>query len=85
MYQPNKSRSYKNHVCKAVLQFSATGEFIKEWDSIRSASIANGILVGNITNCCKGRCKTAGGFSWKYKDQCDELAHTTNSMVIKRS
>ena len=42
------------------------GNMIKEWTSIREAAINNNISFGNIINCCKGRCKTCGGYIWKY-------------------
>lgn len=52
---------------KAVLQFSVTGEFIKEWGCIIEASHALGVTSTDICNCCKLRKKTAGGFVWRYK------------------
>lgn len=45
--------------------------FIKEWDSISSASKETGTERSDITGCCNGRLKTSGGFIWKHKD--DEL------------
>ena len=32
----------------------------------KKGCIFNNISVGNIINCCKGRCKTCGGYIWKY-------------------
>ena len=57
-----KTRSINKH----VIQFDLSGNMIKEWTSIREAAINNNISVGNIINCCKGRCKTCGGYIWKY-------------------
>lgn len=42
-------------------------KFIKEWDSIVSASKELGIGGNSITTCCKGKYKSAGGYIWKYK------------------
>lgn len=27
-----------------------------------------GRIVAHISDCCKGKCKTAGGYSWEYVD-----------------
>ena len=50
-----------------ILQFSKSGEFIKEWPSTREAERQLGIFQSSICQCCKGRCKSAGGFVWRYK------------------
>lgn len=49
-----------------VLQFTKDGELVKKWDCIRD--IQRELNIGNsgITKCCKGKCKTAGGYIWKY-------------------
>ena len=39
-----------------------------EYESALEASKATGIHQGNISACCNGRCKTAGGFKWAYKE-----------------
>jgi hypothetical protein len=55
---------------KPVLQFDMDGNFLNEFDcaanAARSLGFSNG---GNITNCCKGRCKSSMGYIWKYKDK----------------
>ena len=53
---------------KKVLQFTKSGEFIKEWSSIREASKQLKINFGNICSCCNGKLKSAGGFIWKYPE-----------------
>lgn len=50
----------------AQLELSS-GKLIKIHDSANSASREVGVGQGNITNCCKGRCKSVGGFAWKYE------------------
>lgn len=56
-------------VSKPVLQYTKTGEFIKEWPSGLAAAKALNIRQGNISNICnmKGYRKTANGFNFKYK------------------
>jgi hypothetical protein len=62
-----KSIADKNK--KPILQFDKSGTFIKEWASIKEAGKSLNIYSSNITNCAKGRERSAGGFIWKYKDQ----------------
>jgi hypothetical protein len=61
-------QKYKNKTIKQVIQFSNTGEFIKEWNSI--ADVTKELKIGgnSIVTCCKGKYKSAGGFIWKYKN-----------------
>ena len=50
---------------KKVLQFSLTGEFIREWESTQECG-RNGFNQGNISSCCLGERKSADGFKWQY-------------------
>lgn len=38
-----------------------------EWESIKQASQELNINNSHIGECCKGRYKTCGGYTWKYK------------------
>jgi hypothetical protein len=58
---------------KPILQFSKEKVLIREWKSAKEASEILQIDRGNISACCKGRYKSAGGFFWKYKKK--ELEH----------
>jgi len=49
-----------------VIQLSLDGKIIKKWGSITEAGITLGINIGHITNVCRGKRKTTGGFKWKY-------------------
>ena len=49
-----------------IIQFSKSGEFIKEWPSLSEAYRQLGIPQPNICTCLKGRRKSAGGFVWRY-------------------
>ena len=51
---------------KLILQFTKSGEFIKEWPSAHEADRHLGIARSSIGKCCKGRSKSAGGFVWRY-------------------
>ena len=41
---------------------------IKEYDSIIDASKLTKIDKSNISNCCSGSLKTAGGYVWRKKE-----------------
>ena len=53
---------------KSVLQFSLSGEFIREWPSTNEVG-RNGFKQPNIVKCCLGERKSAGGFIWRYKKE----------------
>ena len=55
-----------NKPTKQILQYSKEGEFIKEWTSAKEASRVIGINPSHITECCKGKLKSAYGFVWTY-------------------
>ena len=54
-------------VSKTVLQFTKTGEFIKELKSTHDIERILGYSKGNISSCCNKKLKSAYGFVWKYK------------------
>lgn len=63
----------KNGTIKRILQFTKNGQFVAEYESIAEASKQTGILTQSICYVCKGKnskfkCKTAGGYIWKYKE-----------------
>lgn len=73
------NQSYNNHHSrgwikvnesrkKPVLQYTKTGEFIKEYSSSHEASRETGVNQGNISACCNGKQKSANNFIWKYKN-----------------
>ena len=59
----------KGKSAKAISQYSKDGVFIKHFKSIVEAAVAMGnkSYAPEITNCCKGKNKTARGFLWTYK------------------
>lgn len=68
------SENQKHSVCnglrsiKKVLQFDSNGDFLKEWDSIRSVISEIGCTKTAIMRCCQGKVKTSMGYIWKYKE-----------------
>ena len=51
---------------KKILQFTKSGEFIREWSSAYEAYRQLGIANSSICKCCNGKYKSAGGFVWRY-------------------
>ena len=62
------SDAMKGVNAKKILQFTKSGEFIREWPSILEASKQLKINHGNICSCCNGKLKSAGGYVWKYPE-----------------
>jgi predicted GIY-YIG superfamily endonuclease len=52
---------------KPIIQLSLNGEFIKEWDGIKEASLVLGIGNTCISSCCRGKKEKVGGYKWEYK------------------
>lgn len=56
----------RKSIVKRVIQYSPDGIFVAKWESITQASETLHIYTSSITECCKGKRKTAGGYVWKY-------------------
>ena len=52
---------------KPVIQYSKSGEFIKEWKSVIDVQIQFGYYHSSISRCCNEKRKSAYGFVWRYK------------------
>lgn len=51
---------------KSVLQLDKNSNLIKEYNSVAEAQKTTGI--NNISACCTGNRKSAGGYIWRYKE-----------------
>ena len=60
------SEATKQKLSKKILQYTKSGEFVREWASAMEAQRELGIAQSNICACCKGKLKSAGGYAWKY-------------------
>lgn len=58
---------------RKIKQYSLNGEFIREWESLKSAELYLGIYKAqsNICACCQGKKHRAYGYIWRYSN--DEL------------
>ena len=55
---------------KKIAQYDKqTNELIKIWDSMMDVKRELGINNRNISECCRGKYKSAGGFVWKYVEE----------------
>ncbi len=61
----------KKHGYKKVIQYDLNNRFIREFESVISASKELKIDKTGISHCCRGKihCITSGGFKWKYKNE----------------
>ena len=50
-----------------VNQYDLNGNFVKSWGSIKEAQKQYGLI--NISECCRNKRKTAGGYIWRYADK----------------
>lgn len=53
---------------KSVLQYTKSGEFVREWKSMNDVKRSLKYSQGNISSCCAGKRKSAYNYIWKYKD-----------------
>ena len=54
-------------VNREIAQLTKDGKVIRFWDSQKEASRMTGIPQQNISKCCNGKLKTAGGFCWVFR------------------
>lgn len=52
---------------KKVYQYDLEGNLIKEWESTHQVERETQYLFKNISACCLGKCKTIGGYVWRYE------------------
>lgn len=69
--------THNERVAKAlsipILQFSKTGEFIRKWESAKEVERELGLNQGNISKCCQGKLKSAGGYVWGYEKDYERI------------
>lgn len=73
-YMPSENARLSR--CREIIQFTITGEFVKEWDCISRCN-EHGFTNTGINNCLNGRSKSSGNYIWKYKDENNEDIVTT--------
>ena len=64
------AKNVGNKQGKAVCQFTIEGKFIRQFISAHEAERITG--AKSITECCKHKLKSSGGFIWRYADEVEE-------------
>lgn len=54
-----------NRVSRKVAQYTRSGVFICEYDSMTKASLETGTHISEISKCCKDNHYSANGFKWR--------------------
>ena len=62
-----KINKYIKPTHKPVVCYDKHKNKIKEYNSIVDASKELGLAAGSISSCCRGKLKTTGGYTFKYK------------------
>lgn len=64
-----RPRGAKHPLSMRVNQYDLSGNLIKEWGCLKEIERELNFGHSNISNCCKGRYKSAYGYIWKYVDE----------------
>ena len=65
---PNKKR--RNSLSsKKILQISKDGHIEREWTCSREIELVAGMSNWSISQCCRGKRKTAYGYIWRYANE----------------
>ncbi len=56
-----------NKIRKPIIQYDLKGNYIKKWSSIFLAKKT--LKIEHITEVCKGKRKSAGGYIWRYENE----------------
>lgn len=70
-FKPKKTYNYEeySYARHPIDMFSLSGEYIKSFDSLKSAKIYIGVgYTSGITACAQGKLNYAHGYVWKYKN-----------------
>ena len=83
MFAGEKNYFYGKTYCGAtnprarkIAQLDMNGNYIRSWEYIRQASNELGINPAGISDCCRGKGKTSGGFKWMYLEDYEKLQNS---------
>lgn len=60
--------TYIGNFDKKVNQYDMQGNFIREWKSMMEVQRELKIFQSNISNCCRKKQNSTGGYKWEYAD-----------------
>ena len=58
-----------NDRAKKINQYDLQNNYIRTWECLRETERILKIHSSNISKCCKGKVKSAGGYIWRYADE----------------
>ena len=64
----NRNQMVSIKLSQPILQYTKSGEFVREWKSTYDVERNLGYFHNSISYCCNGKLKSAYGYVWKYKD-----------------
>lgn len=70
-----------NRKRRGVRQLQPDGSLTQEFGSVTEASEATGTQPSHITECCRGKLRTTGGYRWEYVDPVAETAAYLEELV----
>lgn len=70
-YEKEKIYEYKK--LRTILQYSIDGKLIKEYNTLKLASIETNVSSGAIGNSCRGICNSSGCYIWMYSDNAENI------------
>ena len=62
-------RKRRGYYVKEISQYTKSGEFVRTWHSMHQIERELKIYHSEISEACKRKRKTAGGYVWRYKDE----------------
>lgn len=66
----DRCNRWKNSKC--IAQYSLSNELIHVYKNMKEAELKTGINHSNISACCNGRRKIAGGYIWEYYEDTEK-------------
>ena len=62
-----RTKRVAEKLSQKVIQLDLNDNVLNEFESMRQAERETGVSVGNISSCCNGKTKSAGGYKWRRK------------------
>lgn len=62
-----RTKRVAEKLSKKVIQLDLNDNILNEFESMVQAEQETGVSTGNISSCCSGKTKSAGGFKWRKK------------------
>lgn len=81
----NRSDNQGGHIAKPILQYSLTGQLIKEWNNIGEILQYYNWDERNLYDCLSGGYSHFHGFLWKYKDDTRQINDLINKYQLNQS